>query len=56
MPPSIEVLCYRVLFRNLARFNRASLHLFTGGRLLDTLKRIYGIQRNIEDTPVDLGK
>ena len=56
VPPSSEVLCYRVLFRNLARFNRASLHLFTSGRLLDTLKRIYGIQRNIEDTPVDLGK
>jgi len=54
-PPSSEVLCYRVVFRNLARFNRASLHLFTSG-LLDTLKRIYRIQRNIEDTSVDLGK
>jgi len=55
VPPSSEVLCYLVLFRNLATFNRASLHLFTSG-LLDTLKHIYGIQRNIEDTPVDLGK
>ena len=54
MPPSSEVLCYRVLFHNLRRYNRASFHLFTSG-LLDTLKRIYGIQGNIEDTPVDLG-